>query len=150
MSWCLYAIFSYCLRPLVYMLPKISVLFGFLIFWLWAYLMKVIPEACQAHLFKYGIYIFILSTVIQTNLIHTVYYFLQKVHPNPGKRYKALKRTAYLPNNAEGKEIYKLLRRAFDSKLIFTIGASRTTGKEDVITWNDIHHKTSVDGGPTK
>jgi len=88
--------------------------------------------------------------VLQTNLIHTVYFFPQKAHPNPGKRYKALRRIAYLPNNTEGKEIYKLLRKAFDNKLIFTIGASRTTGKEDVITWNDIHHKTSVDGGPTK
>ncbi|CAC5387276.1 DTX [Mytilus coruscus] len=71
-------------------------------------------------------------------------------HPSPGKRYKALKRTAYLPNNSEGKQVYKLLKRAFDNKLIFTIGASRTTGKEDVLTWNDIHHKTNVDGGPTK
>ncbi|NWH66138.1 DTX3L ligase, partial [Geococcyx californianus] len=70
-------------------------------------------------------------------------------HPNPGKPYYATFRTAYLPDNKEGREILQLLRRAFEQKLIFTVGQSRTTGAKDVITWNDIHHKTSVAGGPT-
>ncbi|KAH3787017.1 hypothetical protein DPMN_165136 [Dreissena polymorpha] len=35
-----------------------------------------------------------------------------------------------------------MLRVAFERKLVFTIGSYRTTRKEDVITWNDIHHKT--------
>ncbi|XP_051478979.1 E3 ubiquitin-protein ligase DTX3L [Apus apus] len=70
-------------------------------------------------------------------------------HPNPGSRYAATTRVAYLPDNKEGQEILKLLKRAFDQKLIFTVGRSRTTGAEGVITWNDIHHKTSVQGGPT-
>ncbi|NXQ99804.1 DTX3L ligase, partial [Sagittarius serpentarius] len=69
-------------------------------------------------------------------------------HPNPGKPYSATSRTAYLPDNKEGREILQLLRRAFNQKLIFTVGQSRTTGVEGVITWNDIHHKTSVTGGP--
>uniref|UniRef100_A0A8D0HHX9 E3 ubiquitin-protein ligase n=1 Tax=Sphenodon punctatus TaxID=8508 RepID=A0A8D0HHX9_SPHPU len=69
-------------------------------------------------------------------------------HPNPGRHYGGTYRTAYLPNNKEGKEILKLLRKAFDQKLIFTVGQSRTTGANDVITWNDIHHKTSTTGGP--
>ncbi|NXN91388.1 DTX3L ligase, partial [Rhinopomastus cyanomelas] len=72
-----------------------------------------------------------------------------KNHPNPGKYYPATSRTAYLPNNKEGQEILQLLRRAFDQKLIFTVGQSRTTGVQDVITWNDIHHKTSKSGGGT-
>ncbi|NXW04940.1 DTX3L ligase, partial [Fregetta grallaria] len=70
-------------------------------------------------------------------------------HPNPGKPYCATTRTAYLPDNKEGREILQLLKRAFDQKLIFTVGQSRTTGAQGVITWNDIHHKTSMTGGPT-
>ncbi|NXF33946.1 DTX3L ligase, partial [Nyctibius bracteatus] len=70
-------------------------------------------------------------------------------HPNPGKPYDATRRVAYLPDNKEGREILQLLRRAFDQKLIFTVGCSRTTGAQGVITWNDIHHKTNISGGPT-
>ncbi|NWQ70994.1 DTX3L ligase, partial [Neopipo cinnamomea] len=70
-------------------------------------------------------------------------------HPNPGQRYHSTQRTAYLPDNVEGREILTLLKRAFDQKLIFTVGQSRTTGAQNVITWNDIHHKTSITGGPT-
>ncbi|XP_044078223.1 E3 ubiquitin-protein ligase DTX3L-like [Siniperca chuatsi] len=69
-------------------------------------------------------------------------------HPNPGKFYSGISRTAYLPDNKEGREVLHLLKRAFDQKLIFTVGMSRTTGFEDQVTWNDIHHKTSTSGGP--
>ncbi|KFP76654.1 PREDICTED: E3 ubiquitin-protein ligase DTX3L, partial [Apaloderma vittatum] len=71
-------------------------------------------------------------------------------HPNPGKPYLAVCRRAYLPDNKEGQEVLQLLRKAFAQKLIFTVGQSRTTGEEDVITWNDIHHKTAMTGGATK
>ncbi|KAM5336103.1 E3 ubiquitin-protein ligase DTX3L [Glossophaga mutica] len=71
-----------------------------------------------------------------------------KAHPNPGRPYPATHRTAYLPDNKEGREVLKLLQKAFTQKLIFTVGDSRVTGLSDVITWNDIHHKTSVHGGP--
>lgn len=67
-------------------------------------------------------------------------------HPNPGKRYQGTSRVAYLPRNAEGKEVSELLRKAFDAKLVFTIGKSTTTGRDNVVTWNDIHHKTSMLG----
>ncbi|XP_013402775.1 uncharacterized protein LOC106168308 [Lingula anatina] len=70
-------------------------------------------------------------------------------HPNPGQRYKGILRQAYLPDNKEGREILRLLEKAFDAKVMFTIGHSRTTGREGVITWNDIHHKTNISGGPT-
>ncbi|XP_037692796.1 E3 ubiquitin-protein ligase DTX3L isoform X3 [Choloepus didactylus] len=69
-------------------------------------------------------------------------------HPNPGKTYCGIQRIAYLPNNKEGNEVLVLLRRAFDQRLIFTVGESRVTGASDVVTWNDIHHKTSMFGGP--
>uniref|UniRef100_A0A8C8X8E4 E3 ubiquitin-protein ligase n=1 Tax=Panthera leo TaxID=9689 RepID=A0A8C8X8E4_PANLE len=71
-------------------------------------------------------------------------------HPNPGKAYSGIQRTAYLPNNEEGIEVLRLLCRAFNQKLIFTVGESRVLGISDVITWNDIHHKTSRSGGPQK
>ena len=64
--------------------------------------------------------------------------------------YKGTKRMAYLPDNKEGQKVHRLLRRAFDQRLLFTIGSSRTTGKEDVVTWNDVHHKTNKTGGPSK
>ena len=70
-------------------------------------------------------------------------FIFQKDHPEPGKFYKGITRTGYLPDNKEGREIQEMLRIAFDRKLVFTIGHSRTTGKEGVITWNDIHHKTN-------
>uniref|UniRef100_A0A8C3S3I9 E3 ubiquitin-protein ligase n=1 Tax=Chelydra serpentina TaxID=8475 RepID=A0A8C3S3I9_CHESE len=70
-----------------------------------------------------------------------------KNHPNPGRRYSGTSRTAYLPDNKEGREIFQLLKRAFNQRLIFTVGQSRTSGANDVITWNDIHHKTSMMGG---
>ncbi|XP_068959753.1 E3 ubiquitin-protein ligase DTX3L-like [Petaurus breviceps papuanus] len=69
-------------------------------------------------------------------------------HPNPGKRYEGTRRVAYLPNNEEGRQVLLLLKRAFDQRLIFTVGQSRTSGVKDVITWNDIHHKTLQFGGP--
>ena len=71
-------------------------------------------------------------------------------HQNPGHRYSGTTRYGYLLDNREGQKVLKLLRKAFDQKLTFTIGRSSTTGANNVITWNDIHHKTSITGGPTK
>ncbi|CAL8382551.1 unnamed protein product [Boreogadus saida] len=70
-------------------------------------------------------------------------------HPNPGKTHYGTQRSAYLPDNREGREVLKLLRRAFDQRLIFTVGTSVTSGSENQVTWNDIHHKTSISGGPS-
>lgn len=75
---------------------------------------------------------------------------LQEEHPQPGQQYEGVSRTAYLPDSPEGKEIVKLLKRAFDQRLIFTVGQSTTSGRNNTVTWNDIHHKTSTHGGPTQ
>ena len=64
-------------------------------------------------------------------------------HPNPGQRYQGATKSAFLPDNMEGRKVLELLRKAFDQKLTFTIGHS------NVITWNDIHHKTRMLGGAT-
>eukprot|EP00118_Oscarella_pearsei_P028383 m.2028 g.2028 ORF g.2028 m.2028 type:complete len:750 (+) comp8184_c0_seq1:188-2437(+) len=71
-----------------------------------------------------------------------------KEHPNPGTPFSGLCRRAYLPDNKEGREVHALLKKAFDARLTFTVGRSRTTGKDNQVTWNDIHHKTSPHGGP--
>jgi deltex-like protein len=82
--------------------------------------------------------------------IYNFLFFIQKEHPNPGKAYHGTRRTAYLPDNTEGRKVLDLLHEAFKHRLTFTIGYSRATGVSDVITWNDIHHKTSKFGGPAK
>ncbi|XP_041529181.1 E3 ubiquitin-protein ligase DTX3L isoform X2 [Microtus oregoni] len=69
-------------------------------------------------------------------------------HPNPGKPYIGTQRTAYLPDNQEGRHVLDLLQKAFKNRLIFTVGDSRVSGMSDVVTWNDIHHKTNMFGGP--
>ena len=73
-----------------------------------------------------------------------------KEHPNPGQNFHGTSRTAYVPNSPEGKKVVRLLKKAFDARLIFTVKTSHSTGATDVVVWNDIHHKTSMTGGPTK
>lgn len=65
-------------------------------------------------------------------------------HPCPGRPYTArgFPRRGYLPNNEQGRRALKLLVDAWDRRLIFTIGQSTTTGEQDTVTWNEIHHKT--------
>lgn len=79
-----------------------------------------------------------------------ILFHLKESHPNPGAPYYGTTRQAYLPDNREGRQILTLLQRAFDLRQIFTVGQSRTTGYDNVITWNDIHHKTSINGGIEK
>ena len=71
---------------------------------------------------------------------------LQDKHPNPGQPYTGTSRVAYLPDCREGREVLQLLRRAFDARLVFTVGNSVTSGAENVVVWNCIHHKTSTHG----
>ncbi|KAM9394534.1 E3 ubiquitin-protein ligase DTX3L [Pholidichthys leucotaenia] len=73
----------------------------------------------------------------------------KKEHPNPGQPYEGASRRAYLPDSPEGQQVLSLLKRAFKQRLIFTVGRSATSGRNNIVTWNDIHHKTSMYGGPT-
>ena len=73
-----------------------------------------------------------------------------KEHPNPGQHFTGTSRTAYVPDSPEGRKVVQLLRKAFDARLIFTVGTSHTSGATNAVVWNDIHHKTSMSGGPTK
>lgn len=71
-------------------------------------------------------------------------------HPFPGEPYCGLFFTSYLPSSPAGQELCNLLRRAFDERLIFTIGRCPATGEENKIVWNGIEMKTSRGGGPAK
>ena len=73
---------------------------------------------------------------------------MQREHPNPGRRFGGTVRVAFLPDSAEGREVCALLGQAFDARLVFTIGRSMTTGMDNVVVWNDIHHKTQTHGQP--
>eukprot|EP00826_Nyctotherus_ovalis_P058180 TRINITY_DN7981_c0_g1_i9.p1 TRINITY_DN7981_c0_g1~~TRINITY_DN7981_c0_g1_i9.p1 ORF type:complete len:359 (+),score=75.32 TRINITY_DN7981_c0_g1_i9:182-1258(+) len=64
-----------------------------------------------------------------------------------GMRYEGTHRTAYLPDNAEGNKVLRLLEIAFDRRLLFTVGTSITTGAQHTIVWNGVHHKTALSGG---
>lgn len=70
-------------------------------------------------------------------------------HPSPGRPFQGVSRTAFLPDSPGGRAVLDLLRRAFDQRLTFTVGRSTTSGRNHVITWNDIHHKTATHGGAT-
>jgi len=65
-------------------------------------------------------------------------------HPNPEMPYFAtgFPRQCYLPNNVKGRKILQLLIIAWERRLTFTIGVSATTGADNTVTWNEIHHKT--------
>lgn len=65
-------------------------------------------------------------------------------HPNPGNVYKGATCVAYIPATQEGKEILKLLQKAFDARLIFTV-LSSASDKTGVIALDGIELKTSAE-----
>jgi len=71
------------------------------------------------------------------------------IHPNPGTPYRGDGRTAYLPNNTDGRAALRMLKRAFMHGLLFTVGKSITTGRDNTTVWAGIHQKTNTSGGAT-
>lgn len=69
-------------------------------------------------------------------------------HPKPGERFQGVTRVAYLPNSPEGREVFELFKKAFDAKLIFSVGTSASTKKDNTVVWNrGISHKTTTESG---
>ena len=68
---------------------------------------------------------------------------------NPGKNFTGTFRTAYLPYDEDGYTVCMLMWAAWERKLMFTVGNSLTTGRENVVVMNGIHLKTSSRGGAT-
>lgn len=71
--------------------------------------------------------------------------FQQEKHPLPGQPYAGLQLCAYLPDNQEGRQVLKLLEKAFNEQLLFTV-ATNEDG-EDMVTTAFIPLKTQPDGG---
>lgn len=82
--------------------------------------------------------------------VDLIVFFVQEEHPNPGVPYSGVSRRAFLPDSSEGRRVLMLLKKAFEQRLIFTVGQSTSTNRNNAVTWNDVHHKTSIHGGPTK
>ncbi|CAG8436585.1 14576_t:CDS:2 [Funneliformis caledonium] len=69
-------------------------------------------------------------------------------HPSPGKPFKGTTRTAICPiYHKWGPLLLIRMIAAFYYHHTFTVGTSLTTNMSDVIIWNGIHHKTTIDGG---
>lgn len=70
------------------------------------------------------------------------------LHPNPGVPYLGTSRRGYIPATPHGRQVLRKFLRAWDARLLFTVGTSVTTGRPNCVIWNGIHHKTNVTGGP--
>ena len=51
-------------------------------------------------------------------------------------------RVCYIPRCPEGEKVLQLLKLAWERRLVFTVATSVTTGCENCVVWNNIHHKT--------
>lgn len=94
----------------------------------------VIPRSLPGHEGQNTIQItYNIASGIQTN-----------EHPHPGRAFFAVgfPRTCFLPDGILGRKILRYLKIAFDRRLLFSIGRSATTGREDVVLWNSVEHKT--------
>lgn len=72
------------------------------------------------------------------------------VHPNPGLPYQGTQRRAFLPASPRGRAILLRLMRAWDARILFSVGTSLTTGRPNSVVWGIIHHKTQIYNGPTQ
>ncbi|KAL0984395.1 hypothetical protein UPYG_G00140880 [Umbra pygmaea] len=65
-------------------------------------------------------------------------------HPNPGRPFQGGKFHAFLPMNESTRKLLPSLKRAFDQGQTFTV---RVGDNLDQVTWGNIPHKTSIEGG---
>ncbi|XP_035269824.1 E3 ubiquitin/ISG15 ligase TRIM25-like isoform X1 [Anguilla anguilla] len=68
-----------------------------------------------------------------------------EAHPNPGKPFTGIQTQAWLPDESwfqDVKAVLKLLERAFDQKLVFTVAA--TDGAEDRVVFTNIPHARNL------
>lgn len=67
--------------------------------------------------------------------------------PLPGEPFGALRFTTYLPDNPEGEEVVRLLRLAWNRRLLFRMGMNPATGRVDRLVLNGFELKTQRTGG---
>lgn len=86
---------------------------------------------------------------MQVNVIweatETSLLFLQDKHPHPGQPYAGLRLCAYLPDSRDGRRVLKLLDKAFNTELLFSV-VTNNEG-QDVVTTASIPLKTQAEGG---
>ena len=70
-------------------------------------------------------------------------------HPSPGHHFAGKDVIAYFPHTADGAGARVVLRvlEAYRRRLLFTIGQSATTGKNNTVKFASIHFKTRREGG---
>lgn len=68
-------------------------------------------------------------------------------HPLPGEHFEGMQMQTYLPNNSEGQEILRLLKLAWNRRLLFRIGYNPSTKRWDKVIPNGFEFKTSRVGG---
>ncbi|KAJ8376957.1 hypothetical protein SKAU_G00075370 [Synaphobranchus kaupii] len=77
----------------------------------------------------------------------------KEAHPNPGKPFTGIQTEAWLPNPCnwesktyEGQEVLRLLQRAFEQKLVFTVSFKYTAtgGAADRVVFTDIPHARNL------
>ena len=80
--------------------------------------------------------------------VEITYSFSSGFDNKSGRRFHAagFPRNCYLPNCPKGQKVLRLLKRAWERRLTFTIGTSVTTGQPNTVVWNEIHHKTENRG----
>ncbi|KAM4606146.1 E3 ubiquitin-protein ligase DTX3L1 [Polymixia lowei] len=83
------------------------------------------------------------DNTLQINYVFTDGIQTEK-HPHPGQPFAGLRLWAYLPDNREGRKVLRLLDKAFNQQLLFTIATNQDG--EDVITTAAIPLKTQPDG----
>jgi len=79
-----------------------------------------------------------------------IYYSMPSGTQECGTPFYGTSRRAFLPDNKQGNQVLSLLKRAFRNRVTFTIGQSVTTGMDNCVIWNGIHHKTNPTGGPSR
>ncbi|CAD8085399.1 unnamed protein product [Paramecium sonneborni] len=95
------------------------------------FIQKLIDQSCQGY------------DKIQTiEIVYDIPNGLQN-----GIHYRGTKQICYIPNTKEGQELADLLKKAFDKGLVFTIARSLKDGHKYQVQFNDLHHKTSLNGG---
>ncbi|KAL9972368.1 hypothetical protein ACROYT_G018653 [Oculina patagonica] len=71
--------------------------------------------------------------------------FQSAEHPSPGESYTGMSCIAYFPDTQEGRHVLKLLHKAFDARLVFTVSKSASDGTGHVVI-NGIELKTTAKG----
>ena len=87
-----------------------------------------------------------------TTLIALVYDIPEGIqcdcHPNPGVAYEGDLRTAYLPNNAEGRRLLTRFKYAWLTGHMLSVGRSQTHERDNMTLWSSVPQKSSLNGGP--